>query len=129
MFDPAALRPFIVNWKEASKALIQRIHRESVGHTLDERTRELLTSLLAYDDVDPALRSIGSAGTEPTLPMVPLSFQKDGQVLRYFSMITTVGTPQTITTQELRIESMFPADEATEATHRRLVDGLDKSTT
>lgn len=129
MFDPAALRPFIVNWKEASKALIQRIHRESVGHTLDERTRELLTSLLAYDDVDPALRSIGSAGTEPTLPMVPLSFQKDGQVLRYFSMITTVGTPQTITTQELRIESMFPADEATETAHRRLGDGLDKSTT
>jgi transcriptional regulator with XRE-family HTH domain len=127
MFDPTAMRPFIVNWEEASKALIQRIHREAVGHTLDERTRELLASLLAYDDVDPALRSIRASGTEPTLPMVPLSFQKDGHVLRYFSMITTVGTPQTITTQELRIESMFPADEATETAHCRLVDRPDKS--
>ncbi|WP_426703289.1 hypothetical protein ACPPVV_00510 [Rhodanobacter sp. Col0626] len=126
MFDPAAMRPFIVNWEETSRALIQRIHREAVGHTLDERTRELLTSLLAHDGVDPALRAIGSSGTEPTLPMVPLSFQKDGQVLRYFSMITTVGTPQTITTQELRIESMFPADEATEVAHRRWMDHLDK---
>lgn len=122
MFDPAALRPFIVNWNEVSKALIQRIHREAVGHTLDERMRELLMSLLAYDDVDPVLRSVDASGAEPTLPMVPLSFQKDGHVLRYFSMVTTVGTPQTIATQELRIECMFPADEATEAAHRRLVD-------
>jgi transcriptional regulator with XRE-family HTH domain len=127
MFDPAGMRPFIINWQEASKALIQRIHREAVGHTLDERTRELLTSLLAYDDIDRALRSIDPSASEPTLPMVPLSFQKDGHVLRYFSMITTVGTPQTITTQELRIESMFPADEATETAHRRLMDRVDKS--
>jgi transcriptional regulator with XRE-family HTH domain len=127
MFDPAGMRPFIINWQEASKALIQRIHREAVGHTLDERTRELLTSLLAYDDIDRALRSIDPSASGPTLPMVPLSFQKDGHVLRYFSMITTVGTPQTITTQELRIESMFPADEATETAHRRLMDRVDKS--
>lgn len=126
MFDPTALRPFIVNWDEASKALIQRIHREAVGHTLDERTRELLASLLAYDDIDPALRAVSADGTEPTLPMVPLNFQKEGQVLRYFSMITTVGTPQTITTQELRIECMFPADEATEAAHHRLMDRPDR---
>ena len=53
--------------------------------------------------------------------MVPLAFEKDGRVLRYFSMITTVGTPTTITTQELRIESMFPADEATDKAHQRFM--------
>ena len=124
MFNPKGMRPFIVNWEETSKALVQRIHREAVGHALDERTRELLTSLLAYPDVDPALRMAEAAEREPTLPMVPLSFQKDGQVLCYFSMVTTVGTPQTIATQELRIESMFPADDATEDAHRRLMDRL-----
>jgi transcriptional regulator with XRE-family HTH domain len=124
MFDPTAMRPFVMNWEETSKALIQRIYRESVGHTLDERARELLTSLLAYPDVAPTLRTIEAYECEPTLPMVPLSFQKDGQVLRYFSMVTTVGTPQTISTQELRIESMFPADEATEDAHLRLIDRL-----
>ncbi len=30
-------------------------------------------------------------------------------------MVTTVGTPQDVTAQELRIESFFPADEAAEA--------------
>lgn len=121
MFDPTALRPFLVNWDEVSRALIQRIHREAVGHTLDERTRELLASLLAYPDIDPGLGRIGADDPEPSLPMIPLTFRKEGQVLRYFSMITTVGTPQTITTQELRIESMFPADEATEEAHYRLM--------
>jgi hypothetical protein len=28
----------------------------------------------------------------------------------YFSLITTVGTPQCITAQELRVECMFPTD-------------------
>lgn len=121
MFDPAAMRPFLVNWEEASRSLIRRIHREAVGHTLDDRTRDLLAALLAYPDVDPRLRIAYAEDPEPPLPMVPLSFAKDGQVLRYFSMVTTVGTPETIATQELRIESMFPADEATEAAHRRLI--------
>jgi transcriptional regulator with XRE-family HTH domain len=121
MFDPAAMRPFVVNWEEASRAMMQRIHREAVGHTLDDRTRDLLASLLAYPDVAPSLQAVGVDSHEPTLPMVPLTFEKDGQILRYFSMVTTVGTPQTITTQELRIESMFPADEATEEEHQRLM--------
>jgi hypothetical protein len=32
----------------------------------------------------------------------------------YFSMVTTVGTPQDVTAQELRLESFFPVDPATE---------------
>jgi hypothetical protein len=42
--------------------------------------------------------------------------------LRYFSMVTTVGTPQTIAAQELRIECLFPADEDTEALHLKLMN-------
>ena len=36
-------------------------------------------------------------------------------------MVTTVGTPQTVAAQELRIECMFPADEETEALHAVLL--------
>jgi hypothetical protein len=38
--------------------------------------------------------------------------------LRYFTTLTTLGTPHDITPQELRIESFFPADEATEEASR-----------
>jgi hypothetical protein len=51
------------------------------------------------------------------MPVIPIGFMKDGQVLNYFSMVTTVGTPQTVAAQELRIECMFPADETTETHH------------
>ena len=47
--------------------------------------------------------------------MVPITFAKDGLVLSYFSAVTTLGTPQDALLQEVRIESFFPADEATAA--------------
>ena len=49
------------------------------------------------------------------MPMIPITLVKEGVKLNYFSMITTVGTPQTVTAEELRLECMFPADDATEA--------------
>jgi hypothetical protein len=35
--------------------------------------------------------------------------------LRYFTTLTTLGTPLDVTAQELRIEGYFPMDEATSA--------------
>ena len=55
-------------------------------------------------------------------PVLPIGFIKDGRRLNYFSMVTTVGTPQTVPAQELRIECMFPADEETEALHVALME-------
>jgi hypothetical protein len=37
-------------------------------------------------------------------------------------MVTSVGTPKTIAAQELRIECMFPADDATETLHIRMMN-------
>ncbi|OOG49133.1 helix-turn-helix transcriptional regulator [Rhodanobacter sp. C01] len=126
MFDPAGLRPFIAHWDRTAKSLIQRVHRESVGQVIDERTWDLLTTLMAYPEVEDALKPADAAIPEPTLPMIPLSFVRGGRTLNYFSMVTTVGTPQTIATQELRIECLYPADDRTDAQHRELMAGAKK---
>ena len=42
-----------------------------------------------------------------------MHFAKDGTTLRLFTTIATLGTPQDITLQELRIESFFPMDDVT----------------
>ncbi len=118
MFDPAGMRPFIVNWEEVARSLFERVYRESVGRVLDAKSKELLVALSAYPDVETTWQ--GSRTTSPS-PVVPLCFVKDGGVLSYFSMVTTVGTPETIAAQELRLECMFPADEETEARHLALV--------
>jgi transcriptional regulator with XRE-family HTH domain len=120
MFDPAGMRPFIANWEEVAKSLIQRVYRESAGRVIDEKTQELLTALLAYPDVQTdwkSPRALSTVSATRTLPVIPISFVKDDQVLSYFSMVTTVGTPQTVAAQELRIECMFPADDETETRH------------
>jgi transcriptional regulator with XRE-family HTH domain len=121
MFDPRGMRPFIANWEDVVKGLFQRVYRESVGRVVDEKTRELVATLLAYPDVNPEWKNpiIMSA-----TPVIPIGFIRDGKVLNYFSMVTTVGTPQTIAAQELRIECMFPVDEATEADHVTMIGDL-----
>ena len=81
--------------------------------------KELMAALLAYPNVKAEWRAPGVAA--PTLPVIPISFVKDGRLLNYFSMVTTVGTPQTIAAQELRVECMFPADDATELQHLRML--------
>jgi hypothetical protein len=86
---------------------------------VDETTKELLAALLAYPDVDNEWKNPVALSF---MPVIPMSFIKDDQLLNYFSMVTTVGTPQTIAAQELRIECMFPADEATEIRHEALMN-------
>jgi transcriptional regulator with XRE-family HTH domain len=121
IFDPAGMRPFVVDWETVARSLVQRVYREAIGRVLDEQTQALLDELFAYPGVDASWRLHGSVGPSPHLPMIPMGFKKNGKVFRYFSLITTVGAPQSIAAQELRIESMFPSDEETEALHERLL--------
>lgn len=121
MFDPDGMRPFVADWPAVAESLIQRVCRESVGRVVDDKTKDLLSALLSYPDIEPGWTAPKATSVPPATPVIPIGFIKDGKVLNYFSMVTTVGTPQTVAAEELRIECMFPADEATEASHVMLV--------
>ncbi|MBZ9861417.1 helix-turn-helix domain-containing protein [Mesorhizobium sp. CA12] len=118
MFDPQGMRPFIANWPDVARSLFERVYRESIGRVVDEKTKALLAELLAYPDVENEWKNPVALGFTP---VIPLGFVREGRVLNYFSMVTTVGTPQTVAAQELRVECMFPADEATEALHAEMM--------
>jgi transcriptional regulator with XRE-family HTH domain len=124
LFDPNGMRPFIANWEDVAKSLFQRVYRESVGRVIDEKTKALLAELMAYPDVK-------TEWTTPialsAMPVIPIGFVKGDNILSYFSMVTTVGTPQAIAAQELRIECMFPADETTETNHLAMIGGAARS--
>jgi transcriptional regulator with XRE-family HTH domain len=117
LFDPKGMRPFVDHWEKLASSLIQRVHFEAVGRVIDEGTKELLAALRAYPGVRTDDRANQSSDPGPIMPMIPISFRKGDTVLNYFSMVTTIGTPQTVAAQELRIESLFPADETTENEH------------
>lgn len=119
IFDPKGLRPFVANWPETARGLLARVHREALGHFIDDKTKALLAELSQYPGVKAEWRAPSPSSV---LPVIPLSLTKDGVTLNYFSLITTVGTPQTVTAEELRLECMFPADDKTEAEHGRFVE-------
>jgi transcriptional regulator with XRE-family HTH domain len=122
MFDPRGLRPFVENWEEAAGALLRRVHREALGGVPDDATTKLLEEVLAYPDVPRRWRTSESLGLTPP-PLVAIRFRKDGLAMDWFSTVTTLGTPQDITLQEMRIECFFPATLQTEAAAQALADG------
>ncbi len=118
LFDPKGLRPHVADWESLASAMMGRVHREAVGRVLDAQAQQLVRELLAY----PGVKSEWQRGEAPSsLPLVPIGLIHEGAVVHYFSMICTIGTPQTVLTQEIRLECMFPADEASEKRHLALI--------
>ena len=118
MFDPRALRPYIVNWEATAASMIQWVHRDVVSGFGGAEARALLEELLAYPDLPRQWRTLDVEAA--TAPFLPIEFTKGDLTLRYFTTLTSLGTPHDITLQELRVESFFPADEQTEEATRRL---------
>ena len=111
MFHPRGLRPHIVNWEAMAAALIQWLHRDVLSGLGGDDSRRLLGELLAYPGVPPRWRTLDLDVS--TAPFLPIEFAKDDIRLRFFSTLTSLGTPHDITLQELRVEAFFPADEET----------------
>jgi transcriptional regulator with XRE-family HTH domain len=105
MFDPAGMRPFVEEWEKVAAGLLQRVRREAVGQVLDAELQKLVKRLREYPGVAELKPLLA-----PLSPVLPITFRRDNQRFSYFSLITTVGTPQCITAQELRVECMFPTD-------------------
>jgi len=121
MFHPRAFRPHIVNWEATAASLVQWLHRDIASGFGGAETQRLLNELLGYPDVPRHWATLDLDVS--TAPFLPIEFSKDGLTFRYFTTLTTLGTPHDITLQELRVESFFPADEATESASRRLQSG------
>ena len=112
LFHPNGIRPFITNWHEVAHHMIERLHREAMTDGQYDTTMTLLDELLSYPDVP---RTWHTANYEAwQAPLLTIELAKADLVLRFFTTITTLGTPHDITLQELRLECFFPADAATE---------------
>lgn len=117
---PAGCRPYLVNWEEVVRSTIERAHLEVARDPEDSDARTLLTECLGYPGVAEALHTKPST---PMLPFLPVHMQRDGVEARFFTMITTIGTPMDVTAEELAVEAYFPADDAT----RMLIESLTTS--
>lgn len=89
---------------------------------------QLLTPLAEYSDgagygvrVGANLLAASADTSHAAEANVPIHIRTADFELRLFSTIMTLGTPQDVTLQELRIETLFPADAASEHSWNRIV--------
>ena len=108
-FHPAGIRPLVVNWHVVAPLLWHRAQREA--NALAGRDMQaLLDELRHCQDA----QTLTAPSATALIPVIPLELGMGAARISLFTMITTFGTAQDITTDELRIESFFPADQATE---------------
>jgi transcriptional regulator with XRE-family HTH domain len=108
---PNGLRPTMPNWEETAADLIRHLHHQIATSPADARAKELLAEVLAYPETPTHWRTRDV--TVPPTPLLTTFFRKGDVELRFFSTITTFGTPHDVTLEELRIECSFPVDEST----------------
>lgn len=117
-FHPNGIRPLVTNWSAIAPLLWHRARREAdaVG---GEEMKQVLAELAPYQDDATIWTAEGTA----LVPVLPFNIEKDGLRISLFTVIATFGTAQDVTADELRIESLFPADAATEALFRATAVG------
>jgi transcriptional regulator with XRE-family HTH domain len=107
---PDVLRPHLSNWAEIVRYFLRSVAADAAADGTAE-TAELRDRLLNYNGVRSVMLPGVPLATEG--PVLPMHFEKGGTRLLLFTTIATLGTPQDITLQELRIESFFPMDDET----------------
>jgi transcriptional regulator with XRE-family HTH domain len=112
LVGPDVFRPYLVNWAEIARYFIRSVEADAAADGTAE-TSALLERLLAYDGVRPLLKAIAVSGAAD--PVLPMHFRKGAVSLQLFTTIATLGTPQDVTLQELRIENFFPMNDDTAA--------------
>jgi transcriptional regulator with XRE-family HTH domain len=112
-FHPNGVKPMVANWQAIAPLLWHRARREA--ETLGgQEMKAVLADLSQYQNAD----TLWAAEEAALVPVLPLEMQKDGLRISLFTVIATFGTAQDVTADELRIESFFAADEATEKLFR-----------
>lgn len=109
MFDPNGLRPRVRSWEQTAPILVGRLRQEAAAYP-GSPSEALLAELLpsAPGAVLPVHEEV------PFPPTVALELDTDEGTLRLFNTLTTFGTPQDVTLQELRIEMSYPIDETSD---------------
>ncbi|WP_137972974.1 helix-turn-helix domain-containing protein [Pseudomonas sp. F(2018)] len=117
LLHPRGLRSKVVNWLELSAFLIQRLRAEALRVGGDALTERLFDEIACFPDMPEQWPTLGAGQLDS--PVLMTHFRKNGIDLRFFTTITTLGAPLDAGLEQLRLESYFPADEATEAFMRQ----------
>ena len=107
-FHPKGLRRFASNWGEIAPSFFARLRREAIELN-DPIAISLLDELAPYVDDYVAEQHYPASLS----PLLPLHYSINGHDLKLVSVLSSFGSAQDVTATELRIETFYPADDAT----------------
>jgi transcriptional regulator with XRE-family HTH domain len=113
LFGP--FKAIVANWDEVAREVIERAQREA-GVDRDPTRRQIIEECMRM--APPEWRA--PRPDAPPRLVVTVDLRLGDLRARLFSTITTLGTAQDITLQELHIESFHPADAESERLARAL---------
>ncbi len=108
---PRGLAPLMVNLGDWHAHWLERLERQ-LALTGDEQLAALVEEIAAYSVPEPERDRASGFGETDILGPVRVHGPRGGE-LSFFGMFATFDTPFEVTTSELAIELLFPADQAT----------------
>jgi hypothetical protein len=103
LLAPGQIRTVIANWDEVAEVLLARLKRELWS---DPEREALYREVSGYPGVrEPSLRVLA----DPLL-LIPVRLRVGKSEVRLFSTVSSLGTAQDITLQELKIDTFHPFD-------------------
>lgn len=121
VLHPEGLRNHVVNWQDAASAMYARFEREVAERPGDPMLEALADEIRAYPGIDGLARSSEPSATDL---IVPMTMDTPLGELSFVTTIATIGAAYDVTLEELRLETLLPADTATEAVMRSLVEAV-----
>ena len=118
LLDPKALRSKISNWEEVARYLISTTYAEILADGGEPKALAFIEEIMAFPEVPASFRRVRFE--ERPSPVVTIDYLVGGKALSVFTTIATLGTPQDVTLQEVRVECFFPADDRSDALFRSL---------
>jgi transcriptional regulator with XRE-family HTH domain len=118
LFDSRLARRFVQDWEQVARALLSRLHLETLARPGDQALASFLRQLQEYPDVENSWRQPDFS--TPAQPALLLRLKRDDLELGFLATTSTFNAPQNITLDEVRIDSYFPLDDRTAETCTRL---------
>lgn len=106
VFMPGAVRGSIVNWSDVAEYLLHRM-REGVRR---HGPQSAIGAVMRRAMLQPGAKELSAIrGHWQGAVLLPLEFERDGVVTRWFTTVTSFGAPQDALAEEIIIEQFHPA--------------------
>ncbi|TGN85110.1 XRE family transcriptional regulator [Bradyrhizobium yuanmingense] len=114
---PDELKPFVENWPIVAAALLTRARHEAMAAPLDEALQSTWRELMRLPQLPAPIEDSAVPG-----PLCEVRLRKGDIGIGLIGAVLTLGTPQDVTLQELRVEMFMPVDAASEVALVALAD-------